>query len=170
MNNRHALRSKSNIKVVSLAKNHATKNHMCEPMWVWKGLMGCWELSPCAEVKEGQQFRWRTCFTLTVGPSMSTARWVVWEDGQLSHLQLHSLWLWQKPPGMHLTGQHRSLCGGTRIHRSSLVLFCKPWSLTRMFSLGFTAHSWITPEIWVIFYPYVGVSLVTTSLCSPQTG
>lgn len=28
----------------------------------------------------------------------------------------------------------------------------KPWSLTRMLSLGFTAHSW--KENWVIFYPY----------------
>lgn len=41
MNNRHAHRSNSNIKVTSLAKNDATKKHVCKPMWAWKGLMGC---------------------------------------------------------------------------------------------------------------------------------
>lgn len=148
MSNRHAHRSNSNIKVVSLAKNHATRKHMCEPMWVWKGLMGCWGLSSCTEVREGQQFRWRTCFTLTVGLSMDMARSVLWEGGGPCHLQLrqlHSLWLWQKPPGMHLKRQRLTWGGCTRILKTSLVLLGKSWNLTRMFSLGLTAQSWITP-------------------------
>lgn len=50
--------------------------------------MGCWGLSSCTEVKEGQQLRWRTCFTLTVGLPMDMARGVVWEGGGPCHLQL----------------------------------------------------------------------------------
>lgn len=169
MNNRHPHRSNSNIKVVSLAKNHATKEHMCEHMWAWKGLMGCWGLSSCTEVKEGQWFRWRTCSTLTVGLSMDMARGVVggWrtlspsaEPAALTVAVAKASWNAFERTASNLVWRHRN-------PQVQPVFLGKPWSLTRMLSLGFTAHSW--KENWVIFYPYMGVSLMTTSLCSPQT-
>lgn len=53
MNNRHTRRPNSNITVAPLAKNHATKNHMCKTTWVWKGLMGFWGVVPLDERWEG---------------------------------------------------------------------------------------------------------------------
>lgn len=165
MNNRHAHRSNSNIKVSSLAKNHATKKHMCKAMWVWKGLMGCW--GSCF-LKKGKR-RDRNSDGKWASLSVCEYPWV-WED-VLSETLSSSV----EPTAP--TGALANASWNVSDRRAGdQVWRCKDlwvlpdfggkiWSPTRMLSLD--PRPSLIPEYlqenWVIFSHCVGISLVTTN-------